>query len=279
MEHEVAMRRSDQPAELAKQRRRVWVVNCGIDALTFRETLVEVEHLIHMRRPAQHCVVNASKTVQMDKDPRLRKIVSSCALVNADGQSLVWASRLLGRSIPERVTGIDLFEALLHLAAVRGYGVYFLGARREVLEEVVARARREHPALRICGWHDGYWDAAHDEEVVTQVRRSRPDILFVAMPSPRKEYWLAERLEKLDVPFSMGVGGSFDVYAGKIKRAPLWMQRMGLEWSYRLMQEPLRMCKRYVIGNLKFAYLVLECRFSRAAGAGDGCPSNRSEAV
>ena len=249
---------------------RVQVVNCGIDALTFSETLAEVERLIQARRPMQHCVVNASKTVLMDKDPRLREIVSSCDLVNADGQSLVWASRILGRPVPERVTGIDLFEALLGLAADRGYGVYFLGATDEVLEDAVARARREHAALRICGWHHGYWDAADNNELVARVRAAQPDILFVALPSPRKEYWLAEEMKRLDVPFSMGVGGSFDVYAGRVKRAPLWMQRAGLEWSYRFWQEPLRMWERYLLGNLKFIYLVFKCGRPGAAGVDVG---------
>jgi len=258
----------------AQKPHRVSVINCGIDALTFGETLVEVDRLIQARRPVQHCVVNASKAVLMDEDPRLREIVSSCALVNADGQSLVWASQILGRPVPERVTGIDLFQALLGLAADRGYGVYFLGATSEILEEAVARARREHPALRICGWHDGYWDA--DDELVNHVRASQPDILFVALPSPRKEYWLAEHLERLDVPFSMGVGGSFDVYAGRAKRAPLWMQRAGLEWSYRFWQEPLRLWKRYLLGNLKFVHLLVKCSLLGSPGV-DGCGDHSSD--
>ena len=139
------------------------------------------------------------------------------------------------------------------------------------MEEAVARARREHPALRVCGWHHGYWDAADNDQLVAEVRASQPDILFVALPSPRKEYWLAEHLEKLDVPFSMGVGGSFDVYAGRVKRAPLWMQRAGLEWSYRFWQEPLRMWERYLLGNLKFVYIVVKCRRPGSAGRAADC--------
>jgi len=265
-----------KPGGLPQRPYRVSVANCGIDALTFQETLAEVERLIQARCPAQHCVVNAAKAVQMDEDPRLREIVSSCALVNADGQSLVWASQILGRPVPERVTGIDLFEALLGLAADRDYGVYFLGAEDEVLEEAVARVHREHPALRVCGRHHGYWDAADDERLVDDIRATHPDILFVALPSPRKEYWLAKHLEKLDVPFSMGVGGSFDVYAGRVKRAPLWMQRVGLEWSYRFWQEPRRMWERYLLGNLKFVYIVVKCRLPGFAGS-DACGGHPSD--
>jgi len=246
--------------------RRVSVVGCDIDALTFDETLAAIDRLVRARRPVQHCAVNAGKIVLMHKQPRLLAIVRSCALVNADGQSVVWASRFLGRPLPERVAGVDLFQALLGRAADRGHAVYFLGATREVLDATVARACREHPALMVCGARDGYWEEG-DEDVVAQVREAEPDMLFVAMPSPRKEYWLAENLERLAVPFAMGVGGSFDVYAGHVRRAPGWMQRAGLEWAFRLYQEPGRMWKRYLLGNLEFLLLVLKYRSVRGSGS------------
>jgi len=258
--------------------RRVSVVGCDIDALTFDETLAEVERLIAARLPAQHCVVNAAKAVLMDGDPILKGIVSSCALINADGQSVVWASRVLGAPLPERVAGIDLFQALLAVATLQGYGVYFLGASSDVLGVVLARARLEHSALRICGWHDGYWDADEAGGVIAQVRDARPDMLFVGMPSPRKEYWLAEHLEELGVPFSMGVGGSFDVYAGKVKRAPPLLQRAGLEWAFRLCQEPARMWRRYLLGNVAFLWLVARyfCRdVVLRCSCGDRVPGGR----
>ena len=237
---------------------RVLVAGCPIDALTFDETLAEIERLIGVRQPVQHCVVNASKAVMMRDVKELLRIVSSCALVNADGQSVVWAARLLGHAVPERVAGIDLFEALLALSETRRYPVYFLGASPGVLAAAVARALREHPTLEVSGAQDGFWPAKRSAEVVANIRAARPAILFVAMPSPRKEYWLAENLDALGVPFSMGVGGSFDVYAGAIRRAPVWMQSTGLEWAYRFIQEPRRMWRRYLLGNLAFAQLVFE---------------------
>jgi N-acetylglucosaminyldiphosphoundecaprenol N-acetyl-beta-D-mannosaminyltransferase len=236
---------------------RVRLLGTEVDALTFRQTIVEVDRLVRQGTPVQHCVLNASKIVLLHHDPRLRDIVASCALVNADGQSVVWASRLLGSALPERVTGVDLFHALLGLAERGGYGVYFLGATEEVVRDVVARASREHVSLTVCGWRNGYWDAAQDGEVVQAIRSAAPDILFVGIPSPRKEYWLAQYLTALGVPFSMGVGGTFDVYAGRTKRAPRWMQRAGLEWAFRLLQEPARMWRRYLVGNLEFAAIVL----------------------
>jgi N-acetylglucosaminyldiphosphoundecaprenol N-acetyl-beta-D-mannosaminyltransferase len=238
-------------------RRRASLLGCRIDALTFAETLVEVDRLIQARTPVQHCVINASKIVLMRKDVRLREIVSHCALVSADGQAVVWASRMLGEVLPERVTGIDLFLALLGMAENRGYGVYFLGATRSVVEASVARARAEYPRLRVSGWRDGYFRKEDTDMVVRRVRDARPDILFVGMPSPRKEYWLADNLGRLEVPFSMGIGGSLDVYAGRVKRAPNWMQRVGLEWLFRFSQEPRRMWRRYLLGNTAFLRLVL----------------------
>jgi bacterial polymer biosynthesis proteins, WecB/TagA/CpsF family len=226
-----------------------------VDALTFSETLMEIDRLAAAGSPVQHCSVNASKIVLLQKDDRLRRIVSSCPLVNADGQSVVWAARLLGLYIPERVTGIDLFISLLGVAEERGYGVYFLGATRDVVETTARRACLDHPGLRVTGWHDGYWDSA-SEDVAAVVLEARPDILFVGMPSPRKEYWLADNLERMGVPFSMGVGGTFDVYAGKLRRAPRWMQRAGLEWLFRFAQEPRRMWRRYLLGNAALLRLV-----------------------
>lgn len=222
------------------------------------QTLAEVQRIIEARRPVQHCVINPGKVVMMRDDARLRDIVASCELVNADGQAVVWAARLLGRPLPERVAGVDLFAELLGLAEWRAFSVFFLGAREEVVHAVAKRAQREHPQLHIAGWRNGYWKLDESKAMVAEVMTAGPDILFVGMPSPKKEYWLAENLEALGVPFSMGVGGSFDVYAGQTKRAPAWMQRIGLEWLCRLTQEPRRMWRRYLIGNLSFLHIVVQ---------------------
>jgi N-acetylglucosaminyldiphosphoundecaprenol N-acetyl-beta-D-mannosaminyltransferase len=201
-------------------------------------------------------VLNAAKVVLMSKDDRLRDIISRCALINADGQSIVWASRILGRPLPERVAGIDLFHAIVDRAAQTGHRLYFLGATDEVLSEMIGRLRKQYPTLVVAGQHNGYWK--DDQEVVTAVRKARPHFLFLAIPSPRKEYWLSQHLESLAVPFVMGVGGTFDVVAGKVRRAPRWVQRIGCEWMYRVAQEPRRMWKRYLQGNS--AFIVLTAR-------------------
>jgi N-acetylglucosaminyldiphosphoundecaprenol N-acetyl-beta-D-mannosaminyltransferase len=235
-------------------RPRVRLFGTPVDALTFAETVDRSFELADAGGPAQHVVLNAAKVVQMREDDRLRSIVAGCDLVNADGQSVVWASRVLGRPLPERVAGIDLFKAIIERAAQTGHRVFFLGATQEVLAEMVELLRARHPSLVIAGYRDGYWD--DDDGVVETVRAARPDFLFLAIPSPRKEYWLSENLERLAVPFVMGVGGTFDVVAGKVRRAPVWVQRVGCEWLYRLAQEPRRMWKRYLRGNSRFVGLI-----------------------
>ena len=227
-----------------------------VDALTMGETVDRIMHLIDAGEQVQHVVLNAAKVVMMDKDPALRDVIRACPVVNADGQSVVVASRLLRRPLPERVAGIDLFVELVARSAVNGRSVYFLGARDEVLDTMIARFRREYPALRIAGHRNGYWD--DDREVIELVRNAQPDLLFLAIPSPRKEFWLGKHLAAMEVPFAMGVGGSFDVVAGKVKRAPRWVQRVGCEWVYRLVQEPRRMWKRYLVGNSAFMWLTVK---------------------
>lgn len=199
-------------------------------------------------------------------DDRLREIITACPIVNADGQAVVWAARLLGVRLPERVAGIDLFVALLALADVRGYSVYFFGARPEVVAEVVRRAREATVDLHVAGAHSGFFSGPDDEAaMIAEIAALRPDILFVGLPSPRKEYWLADTLPSLGTAFAMGVGGSFDVIAGYVQRAPEWMQRAGLEWAYRFAQEPRRLWRRYLVGNLRFLALVLRASSGRRA--------------
>lgn len=241
-------------ATLTTRPRRARLYGTELDSLTFGETVDRAFELADARGPVQHVVLNAAKVVQMDRDERLRQIIAGCELVNADGQSVVWASRLLGQPLPERVAGIDLFNAIVDRAARTGHRLYFLGATEEVLATMVDRLRQQHPGLVIAGHHDGYW--IDDDEVVEAVRAAHPDFLFLAIPSPRKEFWLHEHRDRLGVPFAMGVGGTFDVVAGKTRRAPRWMQRIGCEWIYRLVQEPGRMWKRYLRGNTAFMALT-----------------------
>ncbi len=246
---------------------RLDVLGVPVDNLSMDESLERIATLVATRCPHQHVVVNVDKIVKAARDPRLRDIIAACALINADGMPVVWASRLLGHPLKERVTGVDLFFALLERAAERGWRVYFLGARREVVEDVVARAQARHPALQVAGHRDGYWPADQDDAVAAEIAATRPDILFVAISSPRKEQFLSAQQARMRVPFAMGVGGTFDVMVGRVRRAPGWMQRSGLEWLYRFLQEPRRMFRRYFIDSLPFFVLLARAVARRRLGA------------
>jgi N-acetylglucosaminyldiphosphoundecaprenol N-acetyl-beta-D-mannosaminyltransferase len=233
-----------------------------VDVLSMNETVERCLELIAEKRPLQHVVLNAAKVVLMADDDRLREIVAGCGYVGIDGQSVVWAGRLLGIDVPERVAGVDLMLRMLAESCGRGLPVYFVGAEAGVLERFVSVVRERYPGLDIRGYRDGYFD--NDAAVADVIASSGARVLFVGIPSPRKEYFISGTLDRMGPVFAMGVGGSFDVVAGVTRRAPVWMQRAGLEWSYRLLREPRRMWRRYLIGNVRFVILTIrEYRTSR----------------
>ena len=237
----------------------ITMMGCRIDNLSMEETLVRIEEFIRSGKPHQHVVVNVDKLVKASRDEELRRIINACALVNVDGMPVVWASRLLGKPLKERVAGVDLFEALMRRAGERGWRVFLLGARAEVVAGVAATYARRYPDLAIAGWRDGYWQGEAEEAAVAeQIRASRADLLFVAIGSPKKEQFLGRWQDTMRIPFAMGVGGTFDVAIGRVKRAPRWMQRAGLEWFYRFLQEPRRMFRRYFIEDMAFVWLLLK---------------------
>mgnify|MGYP000847488357 FL=1 len=234
---------------------RTHLMGCAVDNLNMAETLDVVEGFIRSGKPHQHVVVNVDKIVKANRDPALRQIINDCDLINADGMPVVWASRLLGKPLKERVTGVDLFEALMARAAEKGWRVFLLGAREEVVSGVARLYPARYPGLTLAGYRNGYWTPEEEEKVVEEIAATRPDILFVAISSPKKEAFLARYQAAMKVPFAMGVGGTFDVAVGLVKRAPVWMQNAGLEWFYRFLQEPRRMFRRYFIDDMAFVAL------------------------
>lgn len=244
-------------------KKRVKFLNTYVDALTMDETLKYIEKAIVNKECIQHVVINAGKINLMQEDEKLTEIVNSCPIINADGQSIVWGSKILGNYIPERVAGIDIFTNLIKICAEKGYKPYFFGAKQEVVENVVKKFKELYPSLNVAGYRNGYFSENESNEIAIDIRNSGADILFVAFSSPMKEYWINSNMSTMQVPFTMGVGGSFDVIAGKTNRAPEWMQKSGLEWFYRFIQEPRRMWKRYILGNIKFCKLILENKHNR----------------
>lgn len=242
---------------------RYQLLNTYVNALSMEETITCVEKIIAEGVPTQHVVINASKVNLMNKDDELKRIVNSCPLINADGSSIVWAAKKLNIPLSQRVTGCDLFQELIKVAARKGYKVYLFGAQEEVLQEVKRIFRVEYPSLQIVGSRNGYFGEEDEFRIVHDMASSGADMMFVAFSSPKKEYWIHKYLEKLNIPFVMGVGGSFDIVAGKTARAPLWVQKIGMEWLYRFIQEPRRMWKRYIIGNAEFIAYTYKCKFTK----------------
>ena len=251
------------PLILIIMNNKIHLLDIPIDAITMQETLQKVEGAIISNQHIHHTVVNAGKMVLIQKDKELEKSVLEADIINADGQAIVWAAKLLGNNIPERVSGIDLMEKLVLLSHEKGYKCFFFGARHEVVTKVIDNYKLKYSQDIIAGYRDGYYNSDEESHIANEISQSGANILFVAITSPKKEIFLNKHKDKLSrVNFIMGVGGSFDVISGKIKRAPVWMQNFGLEWFYRFLQEPRRMWKRYLIGNYKFIRLVIKAYFN-----------------
>ncbi|WP_053850118.1 WecB/TagA/CpsF family glycosyltransferase [Streptomyces sp. NRRL B-24085] len=244
-----------------------------VDPLTMDETVERCLAAVRDGRQLEIGVVNAAKLVNMRRDARLAEAVSGCDLVLADGQAVVWAGKVLRAPLPERVAGIDLFLRLLAEAESAGIPVYFLGAKEEVLEEMLRRVADRFPGLKVAGSRNGYFDDSQQEEIADGIARSGAQMLFLGMTSPKKEIFTAAHGARTGARVVHGVGGSFDILAGVTRRAPASWQRLGVEWLYRALQEPRRLGKRYLTTNT--AFLLMTAReFIRITP--QAAPANRS---
>jgi N-acetylglucosaminyldiphosphoundecaprenol N-acetyl-beta-D-mannosaminyltransferase len=234
---------------------RVNVLGCAVDALDLEGTVRRCLAMI-AGDGGRQVSVNTAKIVMAADDPSLAQTLAAAELASADGVPVVWAARALGQHLPGRVNGTDLMERLLSAAAADNLSVYILGSREEVLAQAIAKIQERYPGVRRVSSHHGYFTDAEEDSVVADINSARPDILFLAMGSPKKEEWLYRNWPRLEVGLAMGVGGSIDVLAGAQRRAPRWMQKGGLEWFYRLLQEPRRMWRRYLVGNSRFIWML-----------------------
>ena len=235
---------------------RIHLLGAPLDTVTLDDAVKLVDEAVASRRPTLNASLNAAKLVRMQTDTELRESVELCDLVTADGVPVVWAARALGHDVPGRVNGTDLMELLFAHAAERVYSVYLFGSEPGIVSRARMEIERRHPAIRIAGTQHGFFAPTEEESVVRRIAAAQPDILFIALGTPQKELFQARHRDELGVPFTMGVGGSFEVLAGVRKRAPRWAQRTGLEWAFRMVQEPRRLAGRYVVGNTRFVYLV-----------------------
>jgi N-acetylglucosaminyldiphosphoundecaprenol N-acetyl-beta-D-mannosaminyltransferase len=243
-------------AEHPARRERAMLLGVPVDLLSMGETISRAHRAMAERTNLRHVALNVAKLVKLRSDPELARDVAESTLVGIDGMGIVYGLRLQGIEA-ERVSGCDLMYALMEHCAQNGFHPYILGARQDVLETAMREAQRRWPGLQFAGARNGYFTAEEEPAIVEQIRASGADCLFVAMPTPRKERFLARNAERLTVPFVMGVGGSIDVLAGKVSRAsPRW-QKGGFEWLHRLLQEPRKMLWRYASTNTAFAFLLL----------------------
>ena len=243
---------------------RVSILNGAFNPLTMSQTIEAVFQALDSGHRGWLCTVNVTTLMMMRSDANLQSFVDRSLLVVADGQPLVWCAPLFGRHLPERVAGIDLMDSLCSRAEVEGKRVYLLGSSEQLLKSAIRTLRNSYPKLQIDG-SDGFFSAGLAESQARKIRASGADLLFVGMGCPRQEIFLSEQWGKLGVGVAIGVGGSFDVLGGAFFRAPHWMRRAGLEWLFRLVQEPKRLLPRYFKNNLRFCLLITNAVVGRLA--------------
>lgn len=234
-----------------------------IHAFTKVDFLKLIEAAIENNSQIIQSGVNASSIVALNENPELINAYNNADLINIDGISMVWALRLLGYKVPERVACPDLAIEIMKLAEKNNYTLFLFGAKDQSLNSAVLNINNAYPNLRISGARNGYFDTSEEPSIVNLINISNTDILFLGMPSPQKELFVEKYKGQLHVKYILGVGGFFDIISGSIKRAPVWVQKMGMEWFYRFMQEPSRMWRRYLLGNIKFLYFVVREYFKK----------------
>lgn len=235
------------------------MLNCSIANVTMPEAISIVESYIADGSFHLGCGINADQIVKMNESEELKDIIHGADFVFADGMSIFFASKFLNTPLTERIGAIDLYESLLQVASLKRYKIYLLGTTNDILEKAVDYYHRQYPELIISGYHNGFWSDDEEEKLVDEINRSSPTLLFLGISSPKKERFIQKFRHKLhSVCFALGVGGTFDIHAGVYTRAPKGIQKIGMEWFWRLLQEPQRMFLRYTINNIKFIGLLIK---------------------
>lgn len=237
---------------------RAEILGVKVDAVTMAQAVERVEKLIAAQKNSIVATVNAEMLLRATQDDDFKKILNSAELVVPDGAGAVWAARHLGYEMPERVAGFDLVQELMKIAPAKGYKFFLFGASPGIADKAQIKAQELYPRIEIVGTRNGYFTAADEPEIISQIKNSKPDILLAALGVPKQEKWLAAHKDELNIPVSIGVGGTFDVMAGVVKRAPLWMQRAKLEWLYRAMSQPSRAGR--LVALPKFVWKVINSK-------------------
>ena len=219
---------------------QVNILGVNVDAVTMAEAVAHVTEAMDVRANVMIATANAEMIMRATHDEELRDILNAAALVVPDGAGTVWAARHLGHAMPERVAGYDLAQELLRRAPAEGRRIYFFGAAPGVAEKAKEKAEQLYPGIEIVGVRNGFFSPADNAAIIAEIKAAHPDLLLVALGVPKQEKWIAAHLAALDVPAAIGVGGTLDVMAGVMKRAPYWMQKAKLEWLFRGLMQPKR---------------------------------------
>lgn len=219
---------------------RLQILGVGIDPINSAQALDRVGAFIEEGTPHQIVTANAEIIYQASHNEKMKQIINQAQMVTADGSGVVWASKELGKPLSQRVTGIDLVNSICRASAEKGWKLYILGSAPGVADTAAENIKKSFPGCNIIGTHHGYFDAGEEEDILAELRELKPDVLFVALGAPKQEYWIADHVPGLGIPVAMGIGGSMDVLSGNVKRAPKWMQKMSLEWLYRVLIQPTR---------------------------------------
>lgn len=236
-----------------------------VHRVSMEETLEAIDRFISSCTPHHVVTLDSSMCVIARDDPTLQSIVSHAELVTPDSAGVVWACRRLGTPLKERVSGVEIVDRLCSLSPSRGYRLFFFGSAPGVAQAAAERMRSRYPGCQVVGTRDGFFTKEQEPQIVEQIKSARPDILCVALGIPLQEKWIHRFRDTLNVPVLIGVGGTFDVYSGRVKRAPVWMQRLNLEWLYRLLKNPRKISKVMTLPKFVLMTLRAQRRYGHSA--------------
>ena len=243
------------------------ICEVSIDNINFKESLKFIEELIHSRKSTFIVTPNIDHIIKLQRDTEFREVYRHADLVLADGVPLLWAASFLGTPLKEKISGSDLFPKLCEAAAQKGWRLFFMGGREGAADKAAEVLTQRYPGLNVVGTYCPPFgfekDDAENKKILGLIRAVKPDILFVGLGAPKQEKWIYRHKDQYQVPVSIGIGVSLEFAAGMVKRAPVWMQKAGLEWFWRLMMEPGRLWKRYLIDDIQFFWLVLKQKMGR----------------
>ena len=243
---------------------RMKFMNTEIDNLTMQETLQAIDQLIQEDRNSYVVTPNVDHIVQLETDKELQDVYANASLILTDGKPLLWIAKLYGTQIKEKISGSDLFPLLCDMATKKGYKMFCLGAAEGVAAKAAENLKKRYSGLQVAGTYSPPYgfekDALEIKKIAEMIKEAQPQILIVGLGCPKQEKFIWNNRENLNVPVSLGLGASFDFEAGNIKRAPRWMQNCGLEWLFRITQDPKRLFKRYIIDDMKIIKLIFKYR-------------------